>query len=71
MERIEVLKGLQSARHGRSASGGAINLIRERPELGEFDVSTKVEVGGYDDREFGYNIVVNGALNTPFGEHTA
>ncbi len=71
VERVEVLKGPQGTLYGRNASGGAINIITKRPVLGEYNGNASIEVGGYDGRDFGDNLVATGALNVPFGDNTA
>ncbi len=65
LERVEVLKGPQGTLYGRNASGGAINLITRRPELGEFGGYLSFEYGNYD-RKHG-----QGAVNVPIGENAA
>lgn len=44
IERVEVVKGPQSALYGRSAFGGAINYISKRPNLSETEFSGSAEV---------------------------
>jgi iron complex outermembrane receptor protein len=65
LERVEVLKGPQGTLYGRNATGGAINVIPVKPQLGEF--------GGYVTGSYGnYNAYnVEGAVNVPIGADTA
>ena len=46
LQRVEVLKGPQGTLYGRNATGGAINVIPKRPELGflggEFQASYEI-----------------------------
>ncbi len=35
LQRVEVLKGPQGTLYGRNASGGAVNVITNRPKLGD------------------------------------
>ena len=65
VDRIEVLKGPQGTLYGRNATGGAINIITRKPELGEFGGDASVSYGNYDAIQF------NGALNAPLGERAA
>jgi iron complex outermembrane recepter protein len=62
IERVEVVKGPQSALYGRSAFGGAINYITKRPRLdaSEFGVS------GEGTSEQGYEI--KGSASLPLVE---
>jgi iron complex outermembrane recepter protein len=65
IDRIEVLKGPQGTLYGRNATGGAINIITRKPELGHFGGDASVSYGNYDAIQF------NGALNAPLGERAA
>lgn len=65
LQRIEVLKGPQGTLYGRNATGGAINVLPNRPKIGvtggEFDVS----YGNYDA------VQARGAVNLPLGDKAA
>src|SRR3546814_9321622 len=50
LERVEVLRGPQGPLYGRNATGGVINLISAKPDLGGFSGSFKGEVANYDSR---------------------
>lgn len=65
LERVEVLKGPQGTLYGRNATGGAINVIPKRPELGRNSGSIEMELGNYD--------LVRGqaALNVALGDAAA
>lgn len=65
LERVEVLKGPQGTLYGRNATGGAINVISKRPELGQFSADASLEYGNYAaSRE-------EGVLNLPMGDKAA
>ena len=57
LERIEVLKGPQGTLYGRNASGGALNVITAKPQLGELGGFLTAEYGNYD------TIKASGAIN--------
>jgi iron complex outermembrane recepter protein len=50
LERVEVLRGPQGTLYGRNATGGAVNLISNKPELGAFRAKGSLSYGNYDAR---------------------
>ena len=65
LERVEVLKGPQGTLYGRNATGGAVNVIPKRPDLGAVGGSFTASYGNYD------HVLVSGALNVPLGDTLA
>jgi iron complex outermembrane receptor protein len=65
VSRIEVLKGPQGTLYGRNASGGAINVITNKPSLDGFGGYGELEVGNYGE------VMVNGAVNLPVSSQFA
>ena len=65
MERLEILKGPQGTLYGRNATGGVINYIPVRPELGETSGYAQAEFGNYSRLGF------EGAVNFPVGDTAA
>ena len=65
LARIEVLKGPQGTLYGRNATGGAINVIPERPQFGESFGYATASYGNYD----AFN--AEGALNLALGPNGA
>ena len=65
-ERVEVLRGPQNTLYGRNTTGGAVNFISKRPEVGG-------EMNGYFDFTYGrFNQKdFNGAVGGPLTENTA
>jgi iron complex outermembrane receptor protein len=65
LQRVEVLKGPQGTLYGRNATGGAINVIPNRPNLGELGGTFTLGYGNYDW------LTGQAALNIPLGERVA
>lgn len=65
LQRVEVVKGPQGTLYGRNATGGAINVLPNRPKLGAFSGNINLEYGNYDTKKG------SGALNIPLGETVA
>ncbi|HWW63586.1 MAG TPA: TonB-dependent receptor [Sphingomonadaceae bacterium] len=64
VSRVEVLKGPQGTLYGRNSSGGAINIVTNRP-TDELGGQISVEFGNYD------SIRTTGAINLPLTETLA
>jgi iron complex outermembrane recepter protein len=65
VERIEVVKGPQSALYGRVAFGGAINYVSKKPNTEKFEGTINTDLGTYGMRE------VRGAFNAPVSDKMA
>ena len=65
LQRVEVLKGPQGTLYGRNATGGAINVIPNRPKLGDTSVSFSLGYGNYDW------LTGQAAVNLPLGDNVA
>jgi outer membrane receptor protein involved in Fe transport len=61
VERVEVLRGPQGTLYGRNATGGAVNVITNKP-TDTFSGSITGEYGNYNERK------VYGYLNLPLGD---
>ena len=61
LQRIEVLRGPQGTLYGRSATGGLINIISNKP-TNDFEASASVEYGNYNA------LNVTGVLNAPVSD---
>ncbi|MFM2371089.1 MAG: hypothetical protein RIS85_811 [Pseudomonadota bacterium] len=48
LARVEVLKGPQGILYGRNATGGAVNIIPARPEIGRNSMGFNASVGNFD-----------------------
>ena len=65
LERVEVLKGPQGTLYGRNATGGAINIIPEKPQIGSYSGYVTAGYGNYDA------YTAEGAVNLPVGDRSA
>ena len=65
VDRVEVIKGPQGTLYGRNATGGVVNIINKRPELGEFSGTVRGTLGNENTRK------IEAAINIPFGESSA
>jgi len=63
--RVEVLKGPQGILYGRNATGGAINIIPNHPELGKTSGGLQFSYGNYNA------VDAQGFVNLPVGENSA
>ncbi|MBV1917578.1 MAG: TonB-dependent receptor plug domain-containing protein, partial [Sphingomonadaceae bacterium] len=64
VERVEVLKGPQGTLYGRNTTGGAINVIPNKP-TDTFSLDTKLTLGNYSRRE------AAAAVNVPLSDNVA
>jgi iron complex outermembrane recepter protein len=65
IQRIEVLKGPQGTLYGRNASGGAVNLITNKPSVDSLGGYLTLEAGNYDNKR------ATGAINIPLSSTLA
>jgi iron complex outermembrane receptor protein len=65
LQRVEVVKGPQGTLYGRNATGGAINVLPNKPKLGELGGSLMLEYGNYNSKRG------QAALNLPIGDTLA
>lgn len=64
IERVEVIKGPQSALYGRNTYAGAINYVT-RGATDEFEANARARIGTYGEREIGLRVA--GPLNDRLG----
>lgn len=65
LERVEVLRGPQGTLYGRNATGGAINFVTRKPELGDFGAKLQATFGNLNNRRY------KAAVNIPVGDTLA
>ena len=61
VERVEVLRGPQGTLYGRNATGGAVNVLTNKPK-DRYEAGLTVDVGNYNSTK------LNGFVNIPFGD---
>lgn len=61
LERVEVLRGPQGTKYGKNTTGGAVNIISQKPSLkeGKTDDYIKADYGTFNDK------VLQGGFNVP------
>lgn len=61
LERVEVLRGPQGTKYGKNTTGGAVNIISQKPSLkeGKTDDYIKADYGTFNDK------VLQGGFNIP------
>ncbi len=64
VQRIEVLRGPQGTLYGRNATGGAVNIITNKPS-DHFEGSISAEYGAYNEKK------ATGFINIPLGDTLA
>jgi len=65
LSRVEVLKGPQGILYGRNATGGAVNVLPARPEIGSTGAGFNVSFGNYD------TVNADAYVNVATGENSA
>jgi len=65
VERIEVVKGPQSALYGRSAFAGAVQYVTKSPNMDEFEGSASVDIA--TDEQYEVSGSVSGPVTDNFG----
>ena len=65
IDRVEVLTGPQGTLYGRSSTGGAINLITNKPKLHDYSGYARLEYGNYNTQR------IEAAVNFPLGDTLA
>lgn len=61
VERVEVLRGPQGTLYGRNATGGAVNVLTNKPK-DRYEAGFTVDEGNYNSTK------LNGFVNIPFGD---
>jgi iron complex outermembrane receptor protein len=65
LARIEALRGPQGTLYGRNTNAGAINIVTNRPKLGQFSAVAQSQAGNYG------LIATEAMLNVPLGDNAA
>jgi iron complex outermembrane receptor protein len=64
-ERLEISRGPQGTLRGRNSTAGTINVITNKPELGEWAGDATLQLGNYSQR------LARGMINIPIGDALA
>jgi iron complex outermembrane recepter protein len=65
VERVEVNSGPQGTLRGRNAVGGSVNIVSNKPKLGEFGANAEATFGTFAQRRY------TGMVNVPIGDTLA
>jgi iron complex outermembrane receptor protein len=65
VERVEVNSGPQGTLRGRNAVGGTVNIVSNKPKLGEFEANAEATFGTFSERRY------TGMVNIPIGDTLA
>ncbi|NWG46070.1 MAG: TonB-dependent receptor [Alphaproteobacteria bacterium] len=65
LARFDVYRGPQGALYGRNAVGGAVNVITQRPKLGETEARAKLAASSFE------RLDAEGVFNTPLNDNWA
>jgi iron complex outermembrane receptor protein len=65
IERVEVSSGPQGTLRGRNAQGGSVNIVSNKPKLGEFGANAEATFGTFSERRY------QGMVNLPLGDKLA
>jgi iron complex outermembrane receptor protein len=65
VERVEVNSGPQGTLRGRNAVGGSVNIVSNKPKLGEFGANAEATFGTFSTRRY------TGMVNIPIGDTLA
>lgn len=65
LQRVEVLRGPQGTLFGRNTTAGLVNVISNKPKLGEFGGSLDMSYGNFDTQQ------ITGVINIPVNDRIA
>lgn len=65
LQRIEVLRGPQGTLYGRNTTGGAVNLVTQRPQMDDFSMTHDATIGERNEYK------LKSAVNVPVADNLA